>query len=83
LSRRSRRRRSPTVGVGAKAGAVEAAIVVAVVIDRAEHTSLKVPSQDMDLEGLILHVPLQRIIRCSDPEMNDHLLKPIESFVRS
>jgi hypothetical protein len=39
-----------------------------------------VPSQDMDLEGVILHDPLQQIIGYWDPEMNGHLSKPIESF---
>jgi hypothetical protein len=57
-----------------------AAIITVVVVDAGEHASLMVPSQDMDLEGVILHDPLQQIIGYWDPEMNGHLSKPIESF---
>jgi hypothetical protein len=34
----------------------------------------------MDLEGIILHGPMQWIIGCWDPEMNDHMSKLVESF---
>jgi hypothetical protein len=56
-------------------------MVTVVVIAGGEHSSLKVPSQDIDLEGVILHGPLHWIIGYWDPDMNGHLSKLHESIM--
>jgi hypothetical protein len=77
LSRGSHRRRSPTVGfaVGAGARDVEATIVVTVIVDGGENSSLQVPNRDIDFEGVIYHDHLQWMTGWLDPEMNGHLSK--------
>jgi hypothetical protein len=63
-------------------GVVTATIVVVVVVDRgADHFSLQVPSQDIDLEGLIHHGHLLQTRGYLDPEMNGQLSKTLPSLV--
>jgi hypothetical protein len=46
-----------------------------------EHSSLQLPNQDIDLEGVIHHGRLQWMSGSLDPEMNGHLSKTHESLV--
>jgi hypothetical protein len=55
-------------------------MVVVVIVDGG-HLSLQVPSQDIDLEGIIHRGRLQRISGSLDPEMNGHLSKMLPSLV--
>jgi hypothetical protein len=85
---RRHRRRGPTIEVGT--GTIEVAIIATVeaatvevgvvtVVVSANHDGLKLPNQHMDLEVVILHSPLQRIIGPWEAELNAHPSKLLES----